>query len=93
MFLIVKRFESPKVLYKFPVLILLIIINPFTAPACKISGLKDARTRLQTVDFRSNNATTFNATRFDGNPVTSQCEKKAKRLGVSNFALLMAVFK
>ena len=24
-------------------------INPFTAPACKISGLKDARTRLQTV--------------------------------------------
>ena len=26
-------------------------INPFTAPACKISGLKDARTRLQTVCF------------------------------------------
>ena len=25
--------------------------NPFTAPACKISGLKDARTRLQTVYF------------------------------------------
>ena len=28
-------------------------INPFTAPACKISGLKDAGTRLQTVDFSS----------------------------------------
>ena len=26
-------------------------INPFTAPACKKSGLKDALTRLQTVHF------------------------------------------
>ena len=26
-------------------------INPITAPACKVSGLKDARTRLQTVFF------------------------------------------
>ena len=26
-------------------------VNPFTAPACKISGLKDARTRQQTVYF------------------------------------------
>ena len=26
-------------------------INPFTAPACNISGLNDARTRLQTVYF------------------------------------------
>ena len=25
--------------------------NPFIAPACKISGLKDARTRLQRVYF------------------------------------------
>ena len=25
--------------------------NPLTSPACKISGLKDARTRLQTVYF------------------------------------------
>ena len=25
--------------------------NPFTAPACKIAGLKYARTRLQTVFF------------------------------------------
>ena len=28
-----------------------VLINPFIAPACKISGLKDARTRLQTVHF------------------------------------------
>ena len=27
------------------------LINPFTAPACKTSGLKDARTRLQIVHF------------------------------------------
>ena len=27
-----------------------ISFNPFTAPACKISGLKNAETRLQTVD-------------------------------------------
>ena len=29
----------------------LITFNPFTAPACKISRLKDAQTRLQTVYF------------------------------------------
>ena len=29
----------------------LININPFTAPACKTSGLKDAWTRLDTVYF------------------------------------------
>ena len=28
-----------------------ISINPFTAPACNISGLKDVRTHLQTVHF------------------------------------------
>ena len=27
------------------------LFNPFSAPACKMSGLKDARTRLQTVYF------------------------------------------
>ena len=26
-------------------------VNPFTAPACKTSGLKDARTSLQTIYF------------------------------------------
>ena len=36
-------------------------INPFTAPACKISGLKDARTRQQTLYFQeSHNTSTFN---------------------------------
>ena len=28
-----------------------VAINPLTAPACKISGLKDAQTRLQIVYF------------------------------------------
>ena len=27
----------------------MLAVNPFTAPACKISGLEDARTPLQTV--------------------------------------------
>ena len=33
------------------VLLVLFVFNPFTAPACKLSGLKDARARLQTVHF------------------------------------------
>ena len=41
------------------------IINPFTAPAGNISGLKDARTRLQT----------GYAISFDENTFTCQCEK------------------
>jgi len=30
------------------------VFNPFTAPTCKISGLKDARTRLRSVYFPQN---------------------------------------
>ena len=33
------------------VLLVLFVFNPFTAPACKLSGLNDARARLQTVHF------------------------------------------
>ena len=33
------------------VVAVMMTINPFTAPACKISGLKDAGTGLQTVYF------------------------------------------
>ena len=36
-------------------------INLFTAPACKISGLKDARIHLQTVYFPVHFPSTFNA--------------------------------
>ena len=54
--------------------------NPFTAAACKLSGLKDARTRQQTVYFRSFNTSTFSAMRFDGeNPFTCQCQKEDKK--------------
>ena len=38
--------------------------NPFAALACKSSGLKDARTRLQTVFFWSYNASTFKVYAF-----------------------------
>ena len=44
-------------------------LNPFTLPACKISGLKDAQMHLQTVYiFRSYNTSALNAMRFDENP-------------------------
>ena len=55
------------------------IISPFTAPACNISGLKDARTRLQTVYFPVLNTSTFNAVRFDENPFKCQYEKENKK--------------
>ena len=68
--------------------------NPFTASACKIFGLKDARMRLQTVYFWSYNTSTSNATRFDENPFSCQCEKENKKgLSVSDLALLLVVFK
>ena len=55
--------------------------NPFTAPACNISGLKDAGTCLQIVYiFWSFNTTTFNVIIcFDENPFTFQCEKEDKK--------------
>ena len=49
-------------------------INPFTAPACKISGLKDARTLL--CMFRSYIISTFSAMHLDENPFACQYEKK-----------------
>jgi len=55
-------------------------INSFTAPACKISGLKDAGTRLQTGYFLVLNTSTFSAIRFDENPFKCQYEKETKNL-------------
>ena len=52
-------------------------INPFTAPACKISGLKDALTCVQMVCIFSGTVTlTFSAVCFDESPFTYQCEKE-----------------
>ena len=48
--------------------------NPFTAPARKFSGLKDARTCMQKVYFPI-----FNAVRFDENPSHASVKKKTKR--------------
>ena len=64
--------------------------NPFTAPACNISGLKDAQ-----CVFRSYDTSTFNAVSFDENPFASQCEKENKMLKgfkFRNFISLVFVF-
>ena len=53
--------------------------NPFTAPACTISGLNDAQTRQQTYMFRSYNTSTFNAMHFYENPFKSECEKENEK--------------
>ena len=55
------------------------ILNPFTVPACKISGLKDAQTRLQTVYIPVLQQSTFNAMCFDENLFTCQCKKEDKK--------------
>ena len=53
------------ILYTMPVLMSACMaqFNPFTAPVCKISGLKDARTRLGTEYFPV--TATFSAIHFD----------------------------
>ena len=53
------------------------VLNPFTAPACKIPGLTDARTQKQCV-FRSHNTSAFSATRLDENPFTYANAKNKK---------------
>ena len=54
-------------------------VNPFTAPACKMSGLKvDGHPRKQSV-FRLYVTSTLNAMRFDENPFTCRCEKEKKK--------------
>ena len=44
------------------------VFNPFIDPACKISGLKNARTHLKQCIFRSYSTSTVSAMRFDENP-------------------------
>ena len=62
-------------------------------PSCR----KDARTRQQTVYFRSYNTYTITAMRFDQNLSHASAKKKKKKKKtfqkVSNFALLWFVFK
>ena len=70
-------------------------INPFTAAACKISELKYTWMHLQTqYIFHSCDTSAYNAVRFDENRFTCQCKKRKQNcLKVSNFALLIVVFK
>ena len=56
-------------------------INPCTALACKISGLKDIQRHLQTVYFRVYNSSTFNARPFDEkNKTKTTKNEKTKKL-------------
>ena len=55
-------------------------VNPSTAPACKISGLKEAWMGLQTVYiFSGPIATIFNDLHFDENHFTCYFEKENKK--------------
>ena len=65
------------------------IINSFTAPACKIPGLKDARTHL------SYTTSTFSAMRFNKNAFTCQCEtlRRKKRLTGFGFCSFIGRFR
>ena len=71
----------------------LLHLNPFTAPASKISGLKRARARLKNSIFFAPITSTFNAVRRDESPFICQCENEDKGFRVSNFALLLVGFK
>ena len=65
-----------------------VTFNPFTAPACKASGLKVHGRACKQHVFWLYITSTFNAIRFDENPFTCQCEKenkKAKRFRISRF--------
>ena len=68
-------------------------VNPFTTPSCKVTGLKTARTQLQTI-FSGPITSTFNATRFDDNPFTCQCpKKKTERLNGLQFYTFIGRFQ
>ena len=86
---LMKIIASKKILISTP--------SVFTAPVCKISGLKDALTCPQMVYIFSGTVTlTFSAMCFDENPFTYhcyQCEKEWTGVRVSNLAVLLVVFK
>ena len=55
-------------------------VNPFTAPAGKISGLKDGRIDAPANSTFSGLVTSaFSAKRFDENPLSRHCENKDKK--------------
>ena len=69
-------------------------VNPFTAPACKISWAEGCTDTPSNSIFSGPITSTFIAVRNYGSPFTCQCEKEnRKALRVSNLALLLVVFK
>ena len=54
-------------------------LNPFIAPACTISGLKDAWMHLKNTIFSSPVTSPFSVMYFDENPLQGQCEKEKKK--------------
>ena len=68
-------------------------LTPSLPLPVKISGLKDGRTRLQTVYFQSYNTSTFNAISFLMKILSrAGAKKKTKRLkSFKYFALLLVV--
>jgi len=55
------------------------VSNPFTAPACKISGLKVHGHSCKQTIFWLYITSAFNALRFQENPSTSQRKNKTKK--------------
>ena len=70
------------------------LFNPFIAPTCKISGLKDVRTRLQNSKF-SSPVTLLLSILCAVMKVLSHASAKRKRKGlrVSSFTLSLVIFK
>ena len=70
------------------------LINPFTAPARKISGLKSAHARAckQYISF-SCITYTYNTEHFDRNPFRCSCKGVKIALTVSNLALISVVLR
>ena len=60
-------------------------LNPFTAPTCKISRLKDAQTRLETVYFPGPITPTFNAVHFDDVLSHASAQKRKLKFKISHF--------
>ena len=71
-----------------------LVFNPFTAPACKISGLKDARTPLLKKSIFSSPVTHLLSVLCVLIKILSHASAKKKKKGrrIWNFALLLIVF-
>ena len=86
-------------LFVFSVVFLLstsnVLLNPFSTTICNVSGLKVNGKSLQTVYFLLALCitSTFNAMRFDENPLTCQREnRRRKRLKGFEFRILIGRF-